>query len=125
MKKMLVLTLALSVFAVGNLFANDSNLDVAHSPRKVNVSLVLPTPPPPAPPCNCCHDNARPMPPKHHGKPVPGAKKGECRLHHGAAPKPRHEVHAGDPKSGKRPSVGAPRPGGGGPERGSKAENRR
>ena len=59
MKKMLVLSFALSLFAVSSVMANDSTLDADRSPKRVNVNLVIGTPPPP--PHNCC-DHHRPAP---------------------------------------------------------------
>lgn len=116
MKKMLVLGLALSVFAVGSVFANDSALDDVRGPRKVNVSFVLGTPPPP-PASHCCGHHHRPVPPKHHGHPGGHRYEGKHHHHHhfdGRGSKPGHghaAVRPGNHNGHRHPANGS-HPGG-------------
>ena len=115
MRKLFVLSLALSVFAVGSVFANDSALDAARGPRKVNVSFVLPAPP--ASPSHCCVcDHHKPAPVPCNCKHGHGSKRGKPAFH---GPRPGNRpggpaFHPGN-GHGNRPSAGAPRPNNGGP----------
>ena len=122
MKKMLVLTLALSVFAVGSVLANDANNSEARGPKRVNVNLVLPAPPPA--PHGCC-DHHKPMPPKHGAKIPCNCKKSD--VHHPGA-RPEHRPAAPGVRPNKRPTpppAGAPRPAERGNNNGPRGENRR
>ena len=124
MKKMLVLSFALSLFAVSSVMANDSTLDADRSPKRVNVNLVIGTPPPP--PHNCC-DHHRPAPPKHNC--CKRGHKHHNRAHRhfdGPRPKPGHGAPGVRPHNGgHRPPVGGPRPGNGNHNEPPRGGNRR
>ena len=101
MKKMLVLTLALSLFAAGSVFANDSALDNVRGPRKVNVNLVLSSP---LSASHCCGHHHRPAPPKHHAHPGGHRFEGKHNHHH-------HHFNGPRPKPGQGHNHAAVRPG--------------
>lgn len=98
MKKMLVLTLALSVMAVGSAFANDLSANDVRGPKRVNISIVVPKDD------HCCDIHHTPHHKPHH--------KVECchshsHKHHGIKPShhKRHNHSSKDFRPGyRRPS---------------------
>ena len=115
MRKFLVLSLALSLFAVGNVFANDSALDAARGPRKINVNLVVPTPH--ASHCHVCDPCHKPAPAHHHHyNHNHGPKHGKPSFH-GPRPgnRPGGPAYRPGKGNGNRPNHAGPRPNHGGP----------
>ena len=87
MRKMLVLSLVLSVMAVGSAMANSVNSADMRGPRKVNVTINMP-------PCNCVAHPARPHGVVYRECPPP------CNHHAGKAhrPAPRFNNNRGPAK---------------------------
>ena len=109
MKKMMFLSLALSVMAIGGAVANDSYSAEMGGPKKIKVNINV------APDCDCkppINFNIAPCPPNKkccHHNPAPH------RFDHNKHPKHNHKAHCpGDPGFGKDKPNG-PKPHGGDP----------
>lgn len=97
MKKMLVLTLALSVMAVGSAFASDLSASDVRGPKRVNINIVVPK----SKADHCCDVCHAPHDKPHH--------KVECchsHKHHGF----KHSHHKRHNHSGKNFHPGDRRP---------------
>ena len=132
MKKMMFLSLVLSVMAIGSAMANDANMANDARPKNVYINItapnvggpggnVMPCPPPPAhPKCNCkpLHKLGRdfhccPAPPHVGNHKKCNHKPGKPHGHHNFKPHGKHSgehggkpfgAHAGRPNPGGRPA---------------------